>query len=68
MKLLLYPRGYADVFLPNTHPGDRGGITIFLLLVMMIGAENGRKRKRGKWALVRVQTIRLIELDGGKAY
>jgi hypothetical protein len=46
MKLLHSPRDFVDVSLPNMHSEERGEITFFLPLVLMIGAANGRKRRR----------------------
>jgi hypothetical protein len=67
MKLLPSPRDIADVFLPNTHSGERGEITFFLPLVLMTGAANGRKRRRETGAIVRAmetETVRASLLPG----
>ncbi|HEY6072399.1 MAG TPA: hypothetical protein VIV15_03170 [Anaerolineales bacterium] len=45
-KLLHSSKDFADVFLPNTHSEDRMEITSFPTLLLMIGAENGRERRR----------------------
>jgi hypothetical protein len=61
MKLLPSPRDFVDVFLLNTHSEERGEITFFLSLVLMIGAANGRKRRREMEVIVRAiepETVR----------
>jgi hypothetical protein len=47
-KSLIYPRDSADVFLPNTQSEERGEITSFLMLMMVIGVGNGRERRDDK--------------------
>ena len=67
MKLLPSQRDFADVFLLNTHSEERGEITFFLPLELMIGAANGRKGRRDTGAIVRAietETARASLLPG----
>lgn len=50
-KLLHSSRDSANVFLPNTHSEDRMEISSFPTLLLMIGAENGRERRREEWGI-----------------
>ena len=65
MKWLHSSRDSADVFPPNTHSGDRGEITSFPSLLLMIGAANGRKR-RGEHGRQGAGAQRDVSLFGGR--